>query len=241
MPIDKNFKRLVRRRAEETGERYSAARAALDHRPKSRAGGPTTPTPTLSAEDGRLVDEYFDEWKLWLEHFRAAGRRLRDWPEGRQAWESIAVPVEAMQRAALLHPNPAVRRQCLGVLDHVANDASMPVFRAALSDPVPRVRLTALHGFGCVRCKTWPLVSDEVVPELLRLLREDPSAKVRHAAAVGLAVAAQTDAPARAAMTRAAEEDPDELVRALCAAAVAGERNGIRSRKALRRRSRSRG
>jgi hypothetical protein len=46
----------------------------------------------------------------------------------------------------LQHASPKVRRDALGVLDHGANDESTEVFVAALSDPVPRVRLVALHG-----------------------------------------------------------------------------------------------
>ncbi|HUY25702.1 MAG TPA: hypothetical protein VMV09_10445 [Candidatus Saccharimonadales bacterium] len=43
----------------------------------------------------------------------------------------------AMQAGALGHPDPKTRRACLTVLDHEANDESMPVFLRALDDPVP--------------------------------------------------------------------------------------------------------
>jgi hypothetical protein len=53
------------------------------------------------------------------------------------------VPVAAMREAALGHPDAKVRRAALEVLDHEANDESIDVFRAALADPAPRVRLLA--------------------------------------------------------------------------------------------------
>jgi hypothetical protein len=58
-----------------------------------------------------------------------------------------------IQRGAREHPNAKVRRACLGVLDHQANDESGEVFRAALFDPVPHVRVVALHGLACERCR----------------------------------------------------------------------------------------
>jgi hypothetical protein len=48
--------------------------------------------------------------------------------------------LDLVQRGAREHPNAKVRRECLTVLDHQANDEAGDVFRAALSDPVPRVR-----------------------------------------------------------------------------------------------------
>jgi hypothetical protein len=61
--------------------------------------------------------------------------------------------VTLIQRGAREHPNARVRRECLGVLDHHANDESEEVFRAALFDPVPHERMFALHGLVCERCR----------------------------------------------------------------------------------------
>ena len=51
---------------------------------------------------------------------------------------------------ALHHPDPQVRRYCLVLLDHHANDASMHVFVAALGDEADVVREIALHSLSPV-------------------------------------------------------------------------------------------
>ena len=231
MTSDRDLKRVIRTRAGKTGESYQAARRQL------LAAGLDSPA-GLSAEDERAVEQYFDDWRAWLERFRQVGRKLRDWPEGRRQWDEIPVPVEAMQRAVMHHPSAAIRRACLEVLDHKANDSSMPVFRAALRDPVPRVRLTALHGLGCVRCKSEPVDFSDVVPELLGLLSEDPNAKVRYAAATQLSylAVAGVDERVQLALAAAAERDDDEFVRLVSASGATGSYREITSRKALRRR-----
>jgi hypothetical protein len=91
----------------------------------------------MSMDEGheRLASEYFADRDRYVERWRVAGGPWR--PYGG------AVPVAAMQAAALQHASPKVRRDALG---HGANDESTEVFVAALSDPVPRVRLVALHG-----------------------------------------------------------------------------------------------
>jgi hypothetical protein len=164
-----------------------------------------------------------------LREFQQTRRPFREFP-------GVPVPVTAMQAAAIAHPNARIRRDCLIVLDHAANDDSMDTFRRALQDSVPRVRLTALHGLGCGRCKTKPLSDDDVVPDLIGLVETDPSPKVRHAAVVVLAQWGG-DPLVRRTAGRAAREDADDLVRAVATAVVRGERRGVRSRKALRRNS----
>jgi hypothetical protein len=54
---------------------------------------------------------------------------------------------------ALRHPNPRVRFECLGMLDHLADDNSLAAMIAATRDSVPRVRRMAVHALGCLRCK----------------------------------------------------------------------------------------
>lgn len=73
------------------------------------------------------------------------------------------VPVAAMKVVTLGHPSAKVRREVLGVLDRAANDESIEVYRAALSDLVPRVRLVALHGLACERCRVGAICVDDVV------------------------------------------------------------------------------
>src|SRR5262245_66151274 len=63
------------------------------------------------------------------------------------------MPVGALQTAALDHPDLAMRRLCLFLLDHYDSDASADTFRRALRDPVAPVRESALHGLACERCR----------------------------------------------------------------------------------------
>src|SRR6516162_931878 len=75
------------------------------------------------------------------------------------------MPVAAVQAAALDHPDLAMRRLCLFLLDHYASDASWNTFRHALRDPVASVREIALHGLSCERCRSEPLCVADVVAD----------------------------------------------------------------------------
>jgi hypothetical protein len=140
-----------------------------------------------------------------------------------------------MQATALLHVSAKVRRDALGVLDHAANDESTEVFRAALSDPVPRVRLVALHGLSCERCRIGELRVDDVMTDVLRVLREDASARVRHASIDVLCRFSRRDDRVLPALRAAALTDADPFVRVAAAGAARGEQK-VWSRKAVRRR-----
>src|SRR5215467_9901557 len=102
---------------------------------------------------------------------------------------------------------------------------------AGLRDAVPLVRLTAVHGLACQRCKARPVSGDDVVADLAGLVQTDPSPKVRHAALVALDQRAG-DPRVRLAAGQAAREDADDLVRAVASPVVRGERRAVRSRKA---------
>jgi hypothetical protein len=146
-----------------------------------------------------------------------------------------------VQRGAREHPDARVRRECLGVLDHRANDESTSVFRAAaLCDPVPHVRVIALHGLACERCRVHALEVEDTVTDLLHVLGGDGNDKVRHGAVLVLARFVTRDGRVRDALRAATRDDPDPLVREVAAAAVEGRRRDIKSRKALRRRTRGR-
>lgn len=143
-----------------------------------------------------------------------------------------------VQRGAREHPNAKVRRECLGVLDHQANDESTEVFRAAvLFDPVPRVRVIALHGLACERCRVGELCVDETVTDLIRVVEADANAKVRHETVFVIARLGRRDPRVRDVLARVAREDADPLVRQVALAAVEGRGRDVRSRKALRRRA----
>jgi hypothetical protein len=181
----------------------------------------------LSPEERELVEQYF-----------------RDWWEAVLSRGTIAMPVAPialLQRAAAEHENARVRRECLGILDHEANEASTHVFVAALGDDVARVRLFALHGLSCERCRSEELCVADVVPTLAQTLASDPSPKVRQRAVGILNGLAARDARALDALRAAAVDDSDALVRDAARAAVDG-RFGVTewSRKAMRRRERRR-
>ena len=224
MTEDRDFKKQIRSRALRTGESYQAARRRL------LARSPIEPS--LRPEDERAVTDYFEGWSRHVERWREVGGRWRPF-DG-------AVPVTAMQAASILHPSPKIRRECLGVLDHVANDDSIDVFRLALNDPVPRVRLIALHGLSCEQCRTGELCVEDVVPDLVRTMLEDPNAKVRHRAVEVVSRIAPVDERVERALRRAAEGDADDLVRQIASAAVTGDHRAVHSRKALRRRTKNR-
>ena len=217
MTKDRDLKRRIRARAAKTGESYQAARRHLLGRAQA-----------LSADDERAVAAYFDGYARHVDRFRAEGGRWQ--PFERE------VPIQAMQAVALLHPNPLIRRECLGVLDHAANDQSVDVFRRALRDPVPRVRLVALHGLSCDRCRVGQVRIADVVGDLIRIVTEDPSAKVRHVAVQLLARLAPNDVRVASSLKSASLEDADELVRVVARAAACGSRQALQTRKGHRRR-----
>ena len=196
--------------------------------------------PGLVVHDPAMPLRADDEARI-LAYFRARDRHVAQWRGSGAAWEPFegAVPVEAMQAAALHHPNPRLRREALGVLDHAANDESTATFRAALADPVPRVRLVALHGLSCERCRTGEICTADVVADVLRTLRADTNPRVRHATIDVLGRFIGRDERIIPALRHIAITDSDELVRLAASSAADGERK-VWSRKAVRRRLRAR-
>src|SRR5262245_66338102 len=89
--------------------------------------------------------------------------------------------------AALSHPDLAIRRFCLFLLDHYASDVSSDTFRRALRDPVASVRESALHGLACERCRHEDICVTDVVTDVIEILASDPNAEVRHKALAALA------------------------------------------------------
>ena len=130
-----------------------------------------------------------------------------------------------------------MRRHARGVLDRAASDASTGTFRAALSGPVPAVRIVALHGLSSERCRIGDICVDDVVTDVLGVPRDDACPKVRHAAIDVLARLMSRDGRVVAALREVAATDSDELVRLAAASAADGERK-VWSRKAVRRRHR---
>ena len=125
-----------------------------------------------------------------------------------------------LQVGALHHPDPHIRRSCLWVLDHHANDVSMPVFAQAVRDEVDFVRDLALHSLACEGCKQDELCLADVVPPLVRVLEQDPKPDLRIKALTALVGLSPRDPRAREALERAGRENSDPVVRR-CAADAA--------------------
>jgi HEAT repeat protein len=146
---------------------------------------------------------------------RPADRRKRRRPLGHR-------DVADLQVGALHHPDPHIRRTCLWMLDHQANDASMPVFAQALRDEVDFVREVALHSLACEGCKQDELCVADVVPPLVRVLEEDPKPDLRIKALAALLGLSGREPRAMEALERAGRENSDAVVRRCAAQAATG-------------------
>lgn len=145
-------------------------------------------------------------------------------------------PLADLQTAALHDPDPFARRACLFFLDHYANETSTAVFVRALQDPVDFVRNAALHSIACESCRATALCVADVVPSIVGVLEGDPSPDLRTRAIPTLLRLAGRDSRAWTAISRAAEHDPDAIVRAAAASALRGR--FIAPRKRYERRQR---
>jgi HEAT repeat protein len=118
-------------------------------------------------------------------------------------------------RAGLRHPDSGVREQCCRLLDHLLVADAVEEMIAMLDDPVPAVRVAAVHALSCDRCKKDACrpAGDLVLPPGLRLLRHDPDAHVRAMAAELVGRFAHSSAEAQAALLRARDTDPATAVR----------------------------
>jgi hypothetical protein len=149
-------------------------------------------------------------------------------------------PLAAIQRAALGHQDPFMRRGCLFFLDHYANDESMGIFARALHDPVAFVRNAALHSLTCGTCKRSDLCVADVVPGLIDVLEHDLSVEMRTKAIPLLLMLSGQDSRAKPAVERAAQVDPDDLIRRACADGLAGRFVAPRKRYERRQRRHAR-
>jgi hypothetical protein len=164
--------------------------------------------PSLAVEDRRAAEAFFHDFSKGT-----VRQRSRLVPKA---------PLAAIQATALAHPDPFARRGCLFFLDHYANDDSMDVFAAALHDPVDFVRNMALHSIACESCKSEELCVGDVVPDVIEVLETDPSPELRTKSIPQLLAFSAKDGRARAAVERAASDDPDPLVRRAAADGLAG-------------------
>ena len=157
MAKDHDFKRLVRARMQDTGERYTQARAALV---AQREAGDRVVSERARSLLGQLADP----------GLAAASRdHLARLPEP----ERRAAAVEGLR-----HESWRVRRTCALLLDRVdLTPESVAALTRALDDEHPQVRRKAVHTLTCENCKPNGCAVD-VRPVLGRAIG-DPSSLVR--------------------------------------------------------------
>jgi HEAT repeat protein len=169
---------------------------------------------------------------------KEAVRFVREWT-GAPGWQRSALgkrmPVFAIQAAALMHPDPMLRRSCLFLLDHYDCDGSTETFRKALRDPVSFVRESALHGIACERCRHEAICVSDVVGDLVQLLATDPNPDVRHKTIVALGRLLDRDTRALEAVAKTAQSDPDAAIRFVACEMVKRGQPHHRSRNAALR------
>lgn len=169
MPTDKDFKRIVRQRMEDTGERFTVARAALTTEPVDPTG--VDRGSTLPARGSR-----------WIE-------LLGDPQQNQGAFDLLkALPPEQLGPLAVAgtrHANPKVRRRSCQLLDDLAlTPESVAALEACTTDADPRVRGAALHTLGCEHCKPDGVCLDQ--RRIAERAAGDRSAKVRRGVAMTL-------------------------------------------------------
>lgn len=157
LPQDQDFKRLVRARMGQTGQRYTEARAAL-----------------LAERDGPV--------SAVSDRTRSVLGQLADVEMAAASLSYLTGLTEPERRAAgiagLGHPDWRVRRSCAQLLDRVdLTDESLAALTRALDDPHPLVRRNAVHSLACEHCKPNSCAVD--VPSLFAQLIGDPSRLVR--------------------------------------------------------------
>lgn len=157
--------------------------------------------------------------------WRSAGAYLKEFFSATAKQKSRLVkkaPLADLGAAAVHHPDAFVRRGCLFFLDHYANDVSTAVFAEALHDPVDLVRNAALHSIACETCRSQELCVADVIPSIVQVLECDASPELRTKAIPTLLHLAGRDPRAWAAIQRAAQHDPDTIVRRAAADALEG-------------------
>jgi len=118
-------------------------------------------------------------------------------------------------RAGLAHDDPAVRRGCTDVLDHLVDDAALEDLVAMVDDADAEVRVKALHALACARCKEngCSPSAASVVPAAIDRLRDDPDPHVRNMAIGALGRWVHDDATVLEAIAEAHRHDPHPSVR----------------------------
>jgi HEAT repeat protein len=125
-------------------------------------------------------------------------------------------PAVPAVRRGLQHHKAIVRRQCVNVLDHLVDEASVPFLVGAIDDEDPAVAGRALHALACDRCKEGACRPGEDlwVPRALALLRH-PSPDLRAAAIDALGKVVERRPDVADALTAAATSDTNKGLRGM--------------------------
>lgn len=166
-----------------------------------RSSSPTADDVLLQQEIATAIQE------LTVPHRRrAASMKLR----------RIGAAARSAVEEGLLSDDPTVRAECTVLIDRLAGNESFELVMLLLDDPDSRVRGHAIHALACDRCKgedVCALPREELVPEAMRLLRDDPSTHVRAIALEVLARWMHEDVRSQEALAQAAIADPSPSVR----------------------------
>ncbi|HET6864267.1 MAG TPA: hypothetical protein VFH80_00010 [Solirubrobacteraceae bacterium] len=206
MPTDKDFKRIVRQRMADTGERFTEARAALSVEPDPpqvsirQTGRAETPPIT-----GRWIEMLGDP-----QQNQGAFGRLK------------ALPPEQLTPLAVAgtrHADPRVRRRSCQLLDDLAlTDETVAALEACAVDPEPKVRRAALHTLSCEHCKPDGVCLDQRM--VAERAARDRSATVRRGIAMTLAWNPKHSDGWAVAMATRFLEDPSAEIRRHAQAAL---------------------
>jgi hypothetical protein len=188
---------------------------------------------TLRSSEASVVADVAEATTFLKQFFQGTAKQ--------RARRVVKAPLGAVQTAALHHPDPWVRRDCLFFLDHYANDQSMSVFARALRDPVEFVRNMALHSLSCKACKSEELCTADVAAGLVEVLEHDPSHELRIKSIQLLLQLSEREARVRASLEEASVHDSDPIVRQAALSALAGRFVAPRKRYERRQRRHGRG
>lgn len=113
----------------------------------------------------------------------------------------------------LSDPDWQVRRWCAVHLDHHSSAAARERLKLTLEDPKAKVRMWAVHSIACEPCKPGQQLED-VVPLILKRLREDKALRVKRQA-VTVLVQHLPDRRIYRAFRRSLRNEADERLRRL--------------------------
>ena len=113
---------------------------------------------------------------------------------------------------------------CCKQLDHFMDEAAIPELMANLTHEDEDVRAWAVHALACDRCKEGECRpgEDDVLPIAIRMLREDPSRRVRQMAAGMVGPSVHRSEDTRHVLEHAHKQDLHPVVRKIAGWYVPG-------------------